>query len=232
VSKENKPFTMIKKEGKNTPPKKEKKEILDLSDLLVDKSNKTMILDLNELEFDEEKTEDISSRFKENPKNASELIIEDRPELELEDLLEEETIDNFSNYRNTNNEKTIVISIEDIIETPPIKDNESLIEDDGIFQEAFNSIKTTTSNTFIKNIDKKILDNLASSETPKYEYNVEQDDENEITIERSSEQLLDFLIYGKLDQFEDSLNILQEKFDNNVIDLIKYMFEFYVKKDD
>ena len=231
----------MSKNDKKANPKKPEKEVLNLEELLVDKSNKTIILDLNEIEFDnkddeideidDEKTEDISSRFN----NSSSIIIEDKPELELDDLLEERTINNIERL-NSNQDKTMLISIEDIIETPPAVEPEHLVEDDEIFQETLEGL-STTGNTFIKNIDKKISNSLASPKTvssKKYNIDEKQDIENQDknTIELSAEKLLDLLIYGKLEQFEEELKQLQENFDNNVVDLIKYMFEFYVKKDD
>ena len=248
MNKDDKPFIMSKND-KKLPPKKQEKEILNLEELLVDNSNKTMILDLNEIEFnddendeleeieeideiDDERTEDISMRFKESPN----IIIEEKPELDLDDLLEEKTIDNFERL-NSNQDKTVVISIEDIIETPPpTVEKESLLEDDKIFKETLEGL-STTGNTFIKNIDKKISDSLASPEiisAKEYKVNVDSGEGNNenYTMESSSEKLLDLLIYGKLDEFEAELELLQKSFDNNVVDLIKYMFEFYVKKDD
>ena len=51
-------------------------------------------------------------------------------------------------------------------------------------------------------------------------------------LEATAEILLDKLIYGKLNEFENILKELQEINDSQIVDLIKYMFEFYVKKDD
>ena len=244
----------MSKNNKKVPPKKQEKEILDLKELLVDNSNKTMILDLNEIEFDnnqdemdeldeleidDERTEDISMRSK----KASSIIIDDKPELDLDDLLEERTIDNFEPANtgeiDASQDKTVVISIEDIIETPPKVETENLVKDDKIFKETLDGL-STTGNTFIKNIDKKISDSLSIPEKiPIKKHNIEQEedsliaDESNISIiEKNSEKLLDLLIYGKLGEFERELSILQSKVDNSIVDLIKYMFEFYVKKDD
>ena len=238
---------MKKDDSKKTP----KKEVMDLSDILVDKSNKTMILDLNELEFDDEKTEDISNKLEMNAKTAHHFIIDEKKEMDLEDLLEsdnnemdledlleeEKTIDHLKNLKESNEMKTVVISIEDIIETAP-PETKSLIEDDNILNDTFDGLKTT-SNTFIKNIDFKLSNDLMSSNNNKEEYTKDEEEEDiesirfgDITIDSSSEILLDYLIYGKLDEFGRELRLLQDNFDNNTVDLIKYMFEFYVKKDD
>jgi len=242
--KEDKPFIMNKSNKKQPPPlnPKEEKQILDIEELLVDNSNKTIMLDLSELEFDDEppekdeiedeKTEDISGMLKNAPDKVNsidDLIPKnEKPELDLDDLLEDEPDDDYTmtDEINPSQEKTVMISIEDIIETSP-PSNDILEED--ILEETLDSAIPSSDKTFIENIDKKIS---SSSKPDKTNENDSNKYQKYLEMEQKSEKLLDYIIYGKTDEFEKELENFMKDKESNTLDLIKYLFEFYVKKDE
>ncbi len=204
MEKKDNPFVLKKdKIPTNTSDKKE--EILDIDDLLKEK-NKTIILDINELEIEEEKTQDYLKI-----KNKTNNI------LDIKEILAH------------GDEPTSVIDDDDIVDT--IEENSEEESDiSNLLNDSVNKDKLIKNN-FINDIDKKLSDKFQN--TPSY-YKIPQslleknniDDENQ-TLDFYISKLHEISKKNDLSSFDDLLKNLLIKFKNEKSLLI---MDYLIKK--
>lgn len=204
MEKKDNPF-VLKKDKIPANKSIEKEEILDIDDLLKEK-NKTIILDINELEIEEEKTQDYL-KIKNKTNNV----------LDIKEILAH------------GDEPTSVIEDEDIVDT--IEENSEEESDiSNILNDSVNKEKLIKNN-FINDIDKKLSDKFQN--TPSY-YKIPQslleknniDDENQ-TLDFYISKLYEISKKNDLSSFEDLLKNLLLKFKSEKSLLI---MDYLIKK--
>jgi len=204
VEKKDNPF-VLKKDKVPTQISEEKEEIIDIDDLLKEK-NKTIVLDINEIELEDEKTQDY---LKIKNKNNSVL--------DIKEILAH------------GDEPTSVVEDDDIVDA--IEENiEEESDISNLLKDSVNKDKLIKNN-FINDIDKKLSDKFQN--TPSY-YKIPQslleknniENENQ-TLEFYISKLYELSKKNDLVSFEDLLKNLLLKFKNEKNLLI---MEYLIKK--
>ncbi len=197
---------VLKKDKIPTNTSITKEEIFDIEDLLKEK-NKTIILDINEIEIEEEKTQDYLKIKNKTNNNV----------LDIKEILAH------------GDEPTSVIDDDDIVDT--IEENSEEESDiSNLLNDSVNKDKAIKNN-FINDIDKKLSDKFQN--TPSY-YKIPQslleknniDDENQ-TLDFYISKLHELLKKNDLHSFDDLLKNLLIKFKDEKFLLI---MEYLIKK--
>ncbi len=197
------PFVMKKSDSK-------KKKVIEVEDLLKKEKKKPILLDRT-----------VISGI--HGLNTDKTMMLDMREIEFE----KEVLD-VSDLLIKKNDKTEVISIDNILTTYDDyeDDNKSDIGDNkkeiSKISSLYKKYKETEKVKLYKEYEEEntvnIDDDLLSNENYL-----------DVEIEFEVKALLDLIKYNKLDQFDTRLEECQKNYDSNVFLLIRYMFEGYVK---
>lgn len=198
---------VLKKDKIPTNTSDKKEEIFDIEDLLKEK-NKTIILDINEIEIEEEKTQDYLKIKNKTNNNV----------LDIKEILAH------------GDEPTSAIEDDDIVDTIDELNLEEESDISNLLNDSVNKDKVIKNN-FINDIDKKLSDKFQN--TPSY-YKIPQslleknniDDENQ-TLDFYISKLHEISKKNDLSSFDDLLKNLLIKFKNEKILLI---MEYLIKK--